>query len=140
MKEIPILYIRANQTGIVALAILAILTQQPLMIGLLLIIESVGLLFGLKANLFVRLAKPFLKVKDKGQTEARELARFNNSLAVIFLSLSSLFFVLGWPVAGFITVGVLGFVAFVAICGFCLGCFLYYQFKMLKFRKPTILQ
>jgi hypothetical protein len=136
MKEIPVPFLRANQIGMVSLIILAILTQLPIIIFAVWLIEVIGLILGLKANLFVQLAKPFMKqwIARSG-TEARELSRFNNTLAVIFLSLSVLFFGLGWTTAGYIVAGTLATVATVAICGFCLGCFLYFQYKMFVNRK-----
>lgn len=136
MNEIPIPYLRANQTGIVAFVILAVVMQNPLTIALLWLIEVTGLLFGAKENLFIRLTKPFLtRWVAKSQTEARELTRFNNTLAVIFLTLSLVLFGLGLSLAGYIVAGLLAIVAFIAICGFCLGCFLYFQYKQLTNRK-----
>ncbi|MDV2988897.1 MAG: DUF4395 domain-containing protein [Dehalogenimonas sp.] len=133
MKEIPVPYLRANQTGIVALVVLAVVTQSPLILTALLLIELAGLIFGLKANLFVQIAKPLLKNLIAGSpTEARELARFNNTLAVIFLSLAAILFTLGLTIAGFVVAGVLAVVVSFALGGRCLGCVLYYQYKLLK--------
>ncbi|WP_425807920.1 DUF4395 domain-containing protein [Desulfitobacterium sp. Sab5] len=135
MNEIPVPYLRANQTGIVAFVILAVVIQNPFIVALLWLIEVSGLLFAAKANLFIRLAKPFLtKWVAKSQTEARELTRFNNTLAVIFLTLSLILFGLGLSLAGYIVAGLLAIVAFVAICGYCLGCFLYFQYKQFRNR------
>ncbi|MHB8171803.1 MAG: DUF4395 family protein [Thermincolia bacterium] len=103
MKEIPVPYIKANQIGIVSVVVLAIITQQLVLIAGLLIVQVAGLLLGLKGNLFIQLAKPFL-IKDISQasTQSQELSRFNNVLAVIFLTLSLLFFALGLKVIGYI--------------------------------------
>jgi uncharacterized membrane protein YqgA involved in biofilm formation len=135
MKEIPVPYLRANQTGIVTLVIIAAVARQPWVIAVLWVIQVLGLLFGMKANLFVQISKPFLeKAISQAKTEARELSRFNNGLAVTFLTISLLFFIGGWTLAGYIVAGILAAVAFIAICGFCLGCFLYFQLKMWKKR------
>lgn len=135
MKEIPVPYLRANQAGIVAFVLLAVVTHSPVILALLLLIEIGGLAFGPMGNLFIRFVKPFVENRTaKAKTESGELARFNNTLAVIFLVLSGLFFALGWPIAGFITAGLLAVVAFLAITGFCVGCVLYYRFKQLKSR------
>ena len=130
MNEVPVPYLRSNQIGIVLTVLIAIITQQPLLIALLWVVQVLGLLLGLKANLFIRLAKPFLKesIKD-APTEEKELSRFNNLLAVIFLTLSLISFALGWNVTGYIFVGMLAIAASLAICGFCLGCFMYFQYK-----------
>lgn len=133
MKDIPIPYVRANQVGIIVLFLLALLFQQPWIIILLWIIQTAGLSFGLKGNLFVQLAKPMLAGKISGaRTEAAELQRFNNSLAVILLTISILCFAIGWTTAGFILAACVAAAALVAVCGYCVGCFLYFQLK--KFR------
>lgn len=70
-------------------------------------------------------------------TESKELSRFNNLLAVIFLTISVVFFALGWTIAGYIVAGMLAIAAFTAICGFCLGCFIYFQYSLRKNRKTA---
>lgn len=135
MKEIPLPYIRANQIGIIFIAFIGIATRTPFIIMSLLIIETLGLLFGLKYNLFVQLAKPFIGSRvTHSETESRELAKFNNTLAVIFLGISTLFFIVGLNLFGYITAFILLSVAFIATQGFCVGCFFYFQLKQL-FRK-----
>jgi hypothetical protein len=130
MKEIPIKYIRANQTGMVLLIIIAILAKIPVLIMALLIIEIIGLAFGLKNNLFVQISKPFLdKNASFKKTEALEITRFNNTLAVLFLFFSTIFFILGMHTTAYIISGILAVVILFAINGFCFGCFLYYQIK-----------
>ena len=130
MREIPLIYIKSNQTGIVIFSTLAILFRQPVLIFILLGVELLGLLFGLKWNLFVQLSKLFIKNKfDKSKTQAAELTKFNNTLAVIFLLISTSFFIAGNSIAGYVVVGILNVVVVVALAGFCLGCFLYFQFK-----------
>lgn len=61
MNEIPVPYLRANQTGMVILVILAAIVGQPWIIAVLWLIEAAGLVFGVKGNLFIRTAKPFLQ-------------------------------------------------------------------------------
>lgn len=137
-KEIPVPYLRANQSGIVVFALLAIVLRQPILLGGLWLVEVAGLLFGARANLFILTAKPFLKKKVAGaQTEAAELTRFNNTLAVLFLTVALLLIGLGFPVAGYTVAGVLSLVAFIATRGFCLGCVVYYQYKQYRYRRMT---
>lgn len=131
MREIPIPYVRANQAGIVLLVVLAIVLQQPVLIAALWAIQVIGLWRGVRANLIVRLATPLLASRIAGaQTESAELQRFNNSIAVILLTVSLLcFWVLQAPLAGYTAAGMVAVAALIAICGYCVGCFLYYQFK-----------
>ncbi len=125
MKEIPIPYVRANQTGIVLLVVLAIIFQQPFLIAALWAIQVIGLWQGVRANLIVQLAAPLLHGRIAGaQTEAAELQRFNNSIAVILLTLSVVsFWLMPGSWVGYLFAGMVAAAAFVAICGFCVGCF-----------------
>lgn len=132
MKEIPEPYVKANQIGIVLFVILTAVFDQPYLLLALLVIQAVGLLTG--KNLFVLLAKPFLKVKG-APTQAQELQRFNNTLAVIFLTLSLLSFLIQLPFLGYIFAAMLFLAAFAAICGYCIGCTIYFQYKQFKARR-----
>ena len=132
MKEIPEPYVKANQIGIVLFVILTAVFDQPYLLLALLVIQVVGLLTG--KNLFVLLAKPFLKVKG-APTQAQELQRFNNTLAVIFLTLSLLSFLIQLPFLGYIFAAMLFLAAFAAICGYCIGCTVYFQYKQFKARR-----
>jgi hypothetical protein len=131
MKEIPIPYVRSNQVGIVLFVLLAILLQQPILIIILWALQVIPMVLGLRANLFIKIAKPFLTNKIQGaQTESQELLRFNNSIAVVLLSIAVICFCISWSsIAGYLFAALVGIAASIAICGFCIGCFLYYQWK-----------
>ncbi|AHF08025.1 DUF4395 domain-containing protein [Desulfitobacterium metallireducens] len=130
MKDVPIPYIRANQTGIIAFFILAFFEQLPLFIAILWLIEGVGLLFGMKANLFILFAKPFFSQWiDRVPTQAYELTRFDNQLTVVLLTLSFVLFELRWASAGYIVAGVVAGLALLAMFGLSLGSFFYKQVK-----------
>ncbi|MEC0372899.1 DUF4395 domain-containing protein [Paenibacillus chibensis] len=132
MKEIPEPYVKANQTGIVLFVILTAVFNQPYILLVLWLIQVLGLLTG--KNGFVLLAKPFLKVEG-APTQAQELQRFNNTLAVIFLTLSLLSFLAQLPVAGYVFAAMLFLAAFAALCGYCIGCTVYFQYKQFKARR-----
>lgn len=136
MKEIPIPYVRTNQAGIVLFVLLGIFLRQPALIIVLWLIQVVGLWLGARGNLFIRLVSPFLAGRVKSAaTEAAELQRFNNSIAVLLLTIAVLCFWLSpASIAGYIFAGMVALAAFIAICGFCVGCFLYFQFKQ-NFRR-----
>ncbi|RKI98125.1 DUF4395 family protein, partial [Butyricicoccus sp. 1XD8-22] len=44
-------------------------------------------------------------------------------------------FLLGWNIAGYIFTIMVAVASFVAILGFCVGCFIFYQLKMFKYRR-----
>lgn len=131
MKEIPMSYIKANQAGIVLFVALTFATRQPWLLGLLLAVQLAGLL--LRWNLFVQAAKPFLRTD--GETQAAELQRFNNVLAVLFLLLSVLSFSVGWTAAGYVFAGMLLAAAGTALLGYCIGCTVYFQYKQFLARR-----
>lgn len=134
MREIPIPYIKSNQSGIVLFVALSFLFVPLWLLGVLWLIQVVGLTTGGKYNLFIRLAKPWLKTAGK-ETQAQELARFNNALAVIFLSLAVISFSFGWTVAGYIFAVMLLMAAGAALLGYCVGCTVYYQYKQFLARR-----
>jgi hypothetical protein len=128
MKEVPLSYVKANQTGIVIFVILSIALLQPWLLALLWIIQVLGLVLGGQGNAFVWITKRFLPV-NHSRTQAEELTRFNNSLAVLFLTLSLISFALGWVILGYIFAGFLLLAAGAALLGYCIGCTVYYQYK-----------
>ncbi|TVY10042.1 DUF4395 domain-containing protein [Paenibacillus cremeus] len=136
MKEIPMPYVRANQTGIVLFIVLAIVLQQPVLIVALWAIQVLGLWQGIRGNIIVQLAAPLLRNRIAGApTESRELQRFNNTIAVLLLTLSIISFWLApgsW--LGYVLAAMVAVAAAIALCGFCVGCFLYYQVKRLRRR------
>jgi hypothetical protein len=131
--EIPMAYVKANQSGIVLFVIASFLIS-PWILLVLWLIEVVGLLSGGRLNLFVRLAKPFLRTEGR-ETQAAELTRFNNALAVIFLTLSILSFTLGWLTGTYIFAAMLFVAAGAALLGYCIGCTIYFQFKQFRARR-----
>lgn len=134
MKEVPMPYIKSNQTGIVLFVVLSFLVDSSWLLAILWLIEVVGLATGGRYNLFIRVAKPWLKTTGR-ETQARELARFNNTLAVIFLSLAVISFSLGWTVAGYAFAVMLLAAAGAALLGYCVGCTIYFQYKQFLARR-----
>ncbi|MBY0216180.1 DUF4395 domain-containing protein [Paenibacillus illinoisensis] len=131
MREVPMRYVKANQVGIVLFVLLSFGFNQPLILGALWIIQVVGLVSDGKLNLFVLIGKTVLKGKGT-ETQAVELQRFNNILAVLFLSLALISFSLSWQVAGYLFSGMLLLAASAALLGYCVGCTVYFWYKQLR--------
>jgi hypothetical protein len=131
MQEVPMRYVKANQTGIVISVVLSFLFQQPWILAALWAIQLVGLLSEGRFNLFVVIAK--LVFKNKGQeTQAAELQKFNNTLAVLFLTVSLISFVLDWQIAGYAFATMLFIAASAALLGYCIGCTVYFWIKQIR--------
>ena len=140
MKMIPIPYVRANQAGIVLFIALAIVFQQPLFVYLLLGIQLVSYVQKGKMNMFVAIAKPFVqKWVHKGNEEAAVLQNFNQTIAITMLTISSVLFSLSFTLAGYIVSAIVLLAAFLAICGYCIGCTLYYQLKQFQNKRKAMI-
>jgi hypothetical protein len=131
MREIPMRYVKANQTGIVLSVILSLLFSQPWILAALWLIQVVGLLTEGRYNLFVAIAKSILTGKGN-ETQAVELQRFNNVLAVIFLTLALISYSLGWQILGYSFSAMLLLAASAALLGYCIGCTIYFWYKQLR--------
>ncbi|OMF10889.1 hypothetical protein BK131_23090 [Paenibacillus amylolyticus] len=131
MREVPMRYVKANQVGIVLFVLLSFVFNPLVVLGVLWIIQVVGLASGGKLNLFVQIGKAVLTGKGT-ETQAVELQRFNNILAVLFLSLALISFSLGWVVAGYVFSIMLLAAASAALLGYCVGCTVYFWYKQLR--------
>jgi len=130
LPDVPMPYVKANQVGIVVFVLLSTILQLPtLFLVLLWVIQISGSIFG--SNLFIQLGKAFVKAEGK-EVQAGELQRFNMTLGILFLTASLLCFANNWNMAGYILSWIFGIVALIALCGYCLGCTIYYQFKRIK--------
>ncbi len=131
MREVPMRYVKANQAGIVLFVILSLIWNQALVLSALWIVQAAGVATGGRLNAFVLLAK--LLIKDKGtETQAAELQRFNNVLAVIFLTLALASATLGWQIAAYAFSAMLLLAASAALLGYCIGCTVYFWYKQLR--------
>lgn len=131
--DVPYHWVQANQIGILLCIIIAVALQWPWILAAALVVQLISRANGIKYNVFVRLIAPWLPVSSK--TESRELLRFNNLLAILFLAGSLICFAIGATLAGYIIVGMLATCVILALSGFCLGCFIYFQWKQFWTRR-----
>ncbi len=133
MKEIPIPLVRANQLFLVVGTLVSFVLNSPLLLACILLIMVLPLILGAKGNLVFRLAKPLLQKRlVNAETEALELQRFNNSIAVILLAIGNLILWSNGHWSAWLFVGMVTVAAGLALVGFCIGCIMYYQLKQLK--------
>ncbi|MDQ0722716.1 hypothetical protein QF049_003977 [Paenibacillus sp. W4I10] len=131
MRKVPMRYVKANQVGIVLFVLLSFVFNPIVVLGALWSIQVVGLASSGKLNLFVQIGKAVLTGKGT-ETQAVELQRFNNILAVLFLSLALISFSLGWVGAGYVFSVMLLAAASAALLGYCVGCTVYFWYKQLR--------
>jgi len=133
VDEVPLHRVRANQLGILLFIIISVITQQMWLLIVPLAVQLVSRTWGVQYNPFVRLLARLFPASSR--TESRELLRFNNLLAILFLLGALVGFALGSPVIGYIFLGLLSAAVILALSGFCLGCFMYFQWKQFIARR-----
>ncbi|MEK4042947.1 DUF4395 domain-containing protein [Paenibacillus sp. FSL H8-0048] len=134
MQGIPRPLVKLNQAFIVISVLLALLTGLHWILAFPLAAGISGLIFGY--NPVIRLCSPLLtKPRSAYVLEDPEQQQFNQKIAVFCLAGGLISFLAGWTLAGYIFTIMVGAAATVAILGFCIGCFIHYQWRMYTYRR-----
>ncbi|MEE1131649.1 MAG: DUF4395 domain-containing protein [Caryophanon sp.] len=133
IRSIPRPVVRTNQVVIFATSVLTIVTGQ----ALLLLIPLIANLLGLVGfNPIMRIAALCLrKPKSSYIPEDVDQQRFNSYIAIACLALSFVGFMLGADVIGYAFSAMVAIASGIALCGFCIGCFLHFQLKQWQYRR-----
>jgi L-asparagine transporter-like permease len=132
---IPMPIVTLNRSVLLSGIVLGYILQQPLFTTALFLIVLPAVLWGQKASLiYFTGSRLFRKLNQNAETESPLLMRFNNSIAVIMLGAAQLAFLFGATQTGWIISAMVALAALVAICGFCFGCYLYFQFNMQRYK------
>jgi len=138
-NSIPRPLVRANQGSIVISVILFAITGSWAWLLIPLLSGLSSLVLGVHPIMVI--AKRFLrKPLSSYIQEDKQEQRFNQILAVTLLSASVISAVLGWNLAALILAAMVFLAAFVAMLGFCIGCFIQYQWKQYRYRKQLLTQ
>ena len=133
-KNIPRPLVKTNQAFIVLSVVLTWITGQYWILALPLAAGLSGLLFGY--NPVIKLSATFLrKERSFYILEDGDQQQFNQSIAVFCLTAGLISFSLGWTLTAYIFTSLVAIAATVAILGFCIGCFIHYQWKMYSYRR-----
>ncbi|MVP02069.1 DUF4395 domain-containing protein [Paenibacillus lutrae] len=135
-QSIPRPLVRTNQWVIVLSVLAALLTGLYWILAVPLVSGVMGVLFNFNpvmrtATLFLRKEPSSYIPEDKGQQS------FNQLLAIMFLLTALIGYLLGWNTFAFLFSAMVGLAAFVAILGFCIGCFVHYQWNLYKYRRKN---
>lgn len=115
--------------------VVAIIIQQPLITTALFLIMLPAVIWGKKASLIFYIGSHlFKKLNATAHTESPKLTRFNNSIAVVLLGMAQIAFLFNAPTTGYVLSGIVALAALIAIMGFCVGCFLFFQYNMNKYK------
>ena len=132
--SIPRPLVRTNQWTIFLSVVLTWLTGQYWILLIPLIANLLGFTIGF--NPIIRMAKLFLRkdLKEYIPEDAGQ-QRFNSSIATICLAVGFLGFVAGWTVVGYAFTVMVALASFIAILGFCVGCFIHFQARQYLYRR-----
>lgn len=134
VKSIPRPLVRTFQWSIVLCVLLTWFTGQEWILAIPLSAGLAGLI--VKYNFIMEIAKLFLR-KDKSQyiPEDVDQQRFNSFISVVCLAAGLLGFIFHFEWVAYFFTGMVAISAFVAILGFCIGCYIRYQWQQYKFKK-----
>lgn len=134
---IPMPIVNFNRWILVLGVGLGLILQQPILTTMLLLLLLPAVVGGQRWSLIAIVGRwLFARQISRSEREDRGLMRFNNTIAVVLLGLAQIAFAFGLPLLGWIFALMVAVAASIALAGFCIGCFLYYQFKM---RRSTLL-
>ena len=133
-NSIPRPLVRANQITIVISVLAYFLTEINLFLLIPLSFGLSSLIFGF--NPIMELVKLFLqKPYSKYVPEDKEEQKFNQTLAVIMLSISFIASLFGLVFISYLFAIFVFLAAFIAILGFCIGCYIHFQINQFKYKK-----
>ncbi|WP_019412499.1 DUF4395 domain-containing protein [Paenisporosarcina sp. TG20] len=140
MKTIPKPLVLANQWTIVLSVVIALIAQSTWILLVPLISGLLSLLTGFHP--IVAIVKRFLTkpINQYIQEDYGQL-RFNQWLAVGFLTIACLSYLMNWMILFNMATIMVGVAAFLAIQGFCIGCLVRFQYQKWSYqRKKSSLQ
>ena len=134
LKTIPQPLVRTNQWVIFLSVIISLLSNLYWFLLIPLIPGILGLIF--HWNPIMKIAGLFLKKprKDYIQEDSDQL-QFNQLIAVICLGIGFISFLFNWTIIGYIFTIMVGLASIVAILGFCVGCFIRFQWKKYQYKR-----
>lgn len=129
--DVPLSIVRLNRWILMLGVVGGLAARQPLVTTLLWALLVPAVLFGQRGSPIAWLGRRLFASRIPGDArEDRRLMRFNNMIALVLLGGAQIAFILNLPILGWALALTVAVAAGVALAGFCLGCFLYYQFKL----------
>jgi hypothetical protein len=129
--------LRFNQISIIAFLILAFLLQQPIIVAFVAAVMLLGTFYPKLAffkNIYSSFVRPTLGIAKNLVEDDPRAHNFAQGVGGVVLVLSSLAFLLGASIVGWgLGVVVIALAGLNLTTNICVGCFLYYQFKLARF-------
>lgn len=135
VKSVDQSALQVNQAFIIGLLILAFVLDAAWLVAFVALVMLLGTAVS-KLSLFKRIYQHILKpaglVKPKVIEDNPEPHRFSQGLGGLFLTGATIALLAGFPVLGWgLAWLVVALAAINLFLGFCVGCFMYYQFNKL---------
>lgn len=132
--SIPRPLVRTNQWFIFLSTLATWLTGQPWFLLLPLVAGLLGMFFDY--NPIMKAATLFLKKKPSEYIpEDKDQQQFNQLIAISLLAVGFLSYILGWGTAAWIATIMVATASFVAILGFCIGCFIRFRWQQYRYKR-----
>lgn len=137
--DVPLPIVQFSRAVYVAVLLTAFAFQIPILTTILLAIVVAGVVGGARWSIINRVGRLFLQKRIKSHTavplEDVRLIRFNNLIVIGLLGAAQVtFWLTKTPVVGWVLVGFIVAACVAALSGYCVGCVLYYQFKLHKYK------
>jgi hypothetical protein len=136
--DIPLPIVKLNRWTLVLGVLSGLVLQWPLVTTALFLILLPAVIYGQRGSLIFQVGKRLLvngkTSREDEPGEDRRLMRFNNAIATVLLGLAQVAFLAGLPVVGWVLSSMLVVAAGAALMGYCLGCVLYYRFRIYRYR------
>lgn len=136
-KAIPRPLVKVNQWFIVINVVFSLIFSNEYFLLLPLIVGLSSLIF--KYNPVINIGKKFLSKEPKEYIlEDYEQQQFNQVIAVFCLMTALISYSIGWSLLGIVFSAMVGAASFIAILGFCVGCFIRFQWQQFKYRRAKV--
>ena len=138
MKQFDSNILRFNQISIVSLIALAFALQFAPIVFLVAVVMLLGTVeprLALFKRFYIHLLRPTLKITPKLDLDDQRPHNFAQGLGAVFLIFSSILFLTGAMAAAWVVAAMVFALAMLNLTtGICVGCFLYFQWRMLPHR------
>ena len=136
VRSVPRPLVRLNQWFIFLSVVVTWATGIEWILALPLLAGILGLVFGF--NPIMQAGKLFLRKKSSEYIpEEWAQQQFNQLIAVICLAGGLISYLFDWVIAGYVFTAMVAIASFVAILGFCIGCFIRFQWQQYRYKKSV---
>lgn len=134
VRTVPRPLVRLNQWFIFLSVVLTWVTGIHEILAIPLIAGLMGL--AINFNPIMRAGRLFLRKKPSEYiSEEWDQQQFNQTIAVICLSGGLISFYAGWNAVAYVFTMMVAAASFIAILGFCIGCFIRFQWKQYRYKR-----